>query len=249
MELILIIILGGIIGSFISMLSYRIPFKDHSIFSKKHSFCPKCKHILEWKSLIPVLSYLYQNGKCSYCKSKIPIRYLLIELATILIFTMIYLTFGLNYNSAILLVLATLLMTIIITDLEHYIIPDSIQILLLVNALTYVIYNDFSLLHSLLSGILYLSIGLALRYSFLKIMHKEALGFGDIKFMGIAGIFLGYNEISIFLLLSGLIGTAFGLIWTKLTKNKTFPFGPALAIALLLCLLGLNTNTIISWIF
>jgi prepilin signal peptidase PulO-like enzyme (type II secretory pathway) len=231
------------------MISYRLPLKNASIFKKKRSFCPKCKHILEWKSLIPVLSYLLQKGKCRYCKSKIPIRYLLIELVTIAIFSLIYLAFGLNFNSAILFILATLLITLIVTDLEHYIIPDSIQILLLINALIYVMYNDISLLHNLLSGILYASIGAALYYSFLKIIHKEALGFGDIKFMGIAGIFLGYNEISTFLLLSGLIGTIFGLIWTKLTKSKAFPFGPALATALLLNLLGLNTDFLISWIF
>ena len=248
MELLLIIILGAIIGSFINMVSYRLPLKDHSVFTKKRSFCPKCKHILELKSLIPILSYLFQEGKCRYCKSKIPTRYILIELTTILIFTIIYLICGFHFNCAILLVLSILLLIIIVTDLEHYIIPDSIQILLLINALTYVIYNDFNLLHSLLSGILYSSIGIALYYSFLKIKHKEALGFGDIKFMGIAGIFLGYNEIGTYLLLSGLIGTTFGLIWIKLTKSKTFPFGPALAIALLLCLLGLNTELLLSWI-
>lgn len=248
MQLSLIIILSAIIGSFITMISYRLPLDD-SIIKKKRSFCPKCKHILGWASLIPVLSYLLQKGKCRYCKSKIPVRYLLIELSTIAILTFIYLNLGLTFNSAILAILAILLLIIIVTDLEHYIIPDSIQILLFINAIIYILYNNINLLHSLLSGVLYASLGLALYYSFLKIMKKEALGFGDIKFMGIAGMFLGYYEISTFLLLSGLIGTTFGMIWIKLTKSKIFPFGPALAIALMICLLGLNTDLIISWIF
>ena len=248
MELTLVIILGAMIGSFLSMVSYRLPLNHNLIIKEKRSFCPKCQHVLGWQSLIPLLSFILQQGRCKYCNTKIPIRYPLIELTSIAIFTTIYLLFGINVNSIILLTLSCLLLVIIVTDLEHYIIPDIIQILMLITGIIYVLFNDFSLINRFLSGLLYMSIGCALYYSFLKIVKKEALGFGDIKFMGIAGIFLGFGELNTFLLLSGLIGTTFGFAWTKITKNEIFPFGPALAIALLLCLLGLNNDYILSLI-
>ena len=70
--------IGATIGSFCTLAVYRIPLKKD--ISHERSFCPNCNHKLQFFDLIPILSYIFLGGKCRYCKKKIRIRYLLLEL-------------------------------------------------------------------------------------------------------------------------------------------------------------------------
>lgn len=73
-------VIGVIFGSFITMLSYRLPMR-YSII-KPGSFCPKCMTLLLARDLIPIISWLSTNGRCRYCRAEIHVRYPLIELAS-----------------------------------------------------------------------------------------------------------------------------------------------------------------------
>jgi len=75
-----VFITGVMFGSFFTLAIHRVPKKEDIWF--KRSYCPKCNHRLGFWDLIPVLSYLFLMGKCRYCKEKIRIRYLLIELSS-----------------------------------------------------------------------------------------------------------------------------------------------------------------------
>lgn len=75
------LLVGLCLGSFITMLSYRLPRKL-SLSNPPRSFCPNCKTLLKAKDLVPVLSWVSTDGKCRYCKTSISPRYPLIELAT-----------------------------------------------------------------------------------------------------------------------------------------------------------------------
>jgi hypothetical protein len=46
-------------------------------------------------------------------------------------------------------------------------------------------------------------------------------------------LMLGIDKLLIFMILNGVFGTVFGLIWTRLKKDDTFPMAPALAVAFL----------------
>ena len=69
------------IGSFSSVLIYRLPLmesgkKKINLFYPR-SHCPECKHTLSNKNLIPLISYLLNYGKCSFCSQKISLIYLM----------------------------------------------------------------------------------------------------------------------------------------------------------------------------
>lgn len=69
-------ILGTILGSFVKALA------DRSLGNKSfwgRSSCSRCKRKLAWFDLFPVLSYILLKGKCRYCKDKIGMEYLLVE--------------------------------------------------------------------------------------------------------------------------------------------------------------------------
>jgi prepilin signal peptidase PulO-like enzyme (type II secretory pathway) len=74
-------VVGLALGSFVTMLSYRLP-RRLSLTKPSRSFCPSCKKLLATRDLVPVVSWVVQSGKCRYCRRKISVRYPLIELAT-----------------------------------------------------------------------------------------------------------------------------------------------------------------------
>ena len=78
--------------------------------------------------------------------------------------------------------------------------------------------------------------GLALKYGFLYFRHKDGLGLGDVKFLAVAGVWLADGMSFVpFLFFSGLLGVVCGLAWRARGLGERFPFGPALAASLFLC--------------
>jgi len=68
----LLIAFGGCLGSFASLLIYRLPLEDNEInILKPRSFCPQCKSQLSIIQLIPFMGYLYSRGICLACNAKI----------------------------------------------------------------------------------------------------------------------------------------------------------------------------------
>ncbi len=105
-----IFIIGTLFGSFFSLAIYRLPRKQDIVSSR--SYCPKCKHRLEFFDLIPVLSYIFHFGKCKYCKEKISIRYLLLEVCNGILFVILY--FLLGYTVYFLLVAILYIMLVLL---------------------------------------------------------------------------------------------------------------------------------------
>ncbi len=138
-------VLGTAIGSFLNVLIFRIP-RDEPIAASR-SYCPHCRKKLEWRELIPLLSFLAQGGKCRSCARPISLQYPLVELATGILFAFVvfqglrdpsinrlidptvllsgeflYLLFEIGYW----LFIVSVLIVIFVTDLRYYIIPDKI---------------------------------------------------------------------------------------------------------------------------
>lgn len=94
---ILIFIIGTLFGSFSTLAVYRIP--RHEDITHKHSYCPHCNHKLLFLDMVPILSYIFLGGKCRYCKRKIRIRYLLLEILTGLIFLLFAMSLNINIGT------------------------------------------------------------------------------------------------------------------------------------------------------
>jgi leader peptidase (prepilin peptidase)/N-methyltransferase len=76
--------LGATVGSFLNVVVWRLPRRLSLVHPG--SLCPVCHHPIRLHDNIPVLSWLVLRGRCRDCKTPIPIRYLLVELATGTIF-------------------------------------------------------------------------------------------------------------------------------------------------------------------
>ncbi len=79
---ILLFVLGLAFGSFFNVLILRYD-PDKNIFSfsriSGRSHCPKCKTTLRWFELMPLLSFLFQRGRCRTCNAKLSYQYPLVE--------------------------------------------------------------------------------------------------------------------------------------------------------------------------
>lgn len=87
--------IGVLLGSFFTLATYRIPLKQDITHTR--SYCPKCKHELQFLDLIPILSYLFLGGKCRYCKEPIGPRYIIIEFFSGLFYLLFVMSFGINF--------------------------------------------------------------------------------------------------------------------------------------------------------
>ena len=91
MDLIFLIIIGGLWGSFANVCIVRLP-EDKGVVSGR-SNCPKCKKQINWYDNIPIISYFILNGKCRKCKKPISFQYVVVELLSIVSFVTIYLIY------------------------------------------------------------------------------------------------------------------------------------------------------------
>jgi leader peptidase (prepilin peptidase)/N-methyltransferase len=119
-------VFGCIVGSFLNVCIYRMPLGLSLISPPSH--CPNCKYSIPWYLNIPLVTWLYLGGRCGNCGEAIPVRYLLVELLTGLLFLASWLVFGASSGLLALtycLLLGGLIVATFI-DFAHLIIPDEI---------------------------------------------------------------------------------------------------------------------------
>ena len=213
------------------MASWRLPRGEEIVFKPSH--CPKCDVTLKTADLIPIFSWVFAGGNCRHCKAKVSARYPLIELFMALAFGLLVLAFSVTFKTVILAVLVTELAILIVTDLEHTIIPDGIQIALFFTGIAWCIRQDADWSEVASSAITGLALGLALHYGYKILRKKDGLGWADVKFLCVAGVWLPLTSFVPFMLIAGILGTLTGLLWQAMRKGPVFPFGPALATSLL----------------
>lgn len=229
---IILFLFGLIMGSFYNVCIYRIP-EGQSIVSPP-SHCGSCNHQLAPLDLIPVISWLALGRRCRYCKAPIAWRYPLVELLTGALFVSLFLKFGLSWELPFYLVFISLMVMVAFIDIDHRIIPDRFILtgLALGIGLLFTPWGiswKQALIGGAIGGGSLILVDLAGRVFF----KKEGMGFGDIKLMLMAGIFLGMQQTVISLLLAVWIAAVAGVILIRIRGNDSdhyMPFGPFLAL-------------------
>ncbi len=77
-------VLGGVIGSFLNVVIYRLPEGISLVEPPSH--CPVCKKRIRWYHNVPVFGWIVLRGRCRDCRAPIPVRYPLVEAVTAAIF-------------------------------------------------------------------------------------------------------------------------------------------------------------------
>ncbi len=235
--LILFFILGTIFGSFYTVVGYRLCKKESIVFPRSH--CPNCNHKLTPLELIPIISYIFLGCKCKQCKKKIPIFYPLVELFTGILFTVSFYSWGFTLDLLLCLLVSSMFVIIIITDLNYYIIPDEINIFF---GIAILIVNIFK--YGFLGACKYVLFGLSM-FIFMyllmllgnKLFKEESLGGGDIKLLFVLGMTVPLVLSFLGVALASFIALPVSLIILYKKKDKIVPFGPFLVGAFLIIIL------------
>lgn len=246
---ILIFILGTIIGSFLNVCIYRIPREDSIVFPPSH--CTSCSIPLKWYNLIPLLSYVFQGGKCSNCGEKISLQYPIVEMLNGFIYLLLYYFFRLNIDFIFYSIIFSILLVISFIDFKFQIIPDSFNIFILVFAIIYKILQLilYGISPNIINSILGLIISGGL-FLLIAILSKGGMGGGDIKLIGVLGFILGikFSLLNIFLsFILGAIISIFLLLFKIKGRKDPIPFGPFICIAFMIVVL--SGEKIIYWYF
>ena len=252
----LVFVFGLIVGSFLNVVIHRGPVmwdlieqtdgrKGNLLFPR--SYCPKCGATLAPVSLIPILGFLIQRGRCSVCLEPIHWRYPLIELAGA--FTAV-IAFGLHGFSMVALVLAVCLWTMIVLaaiDLETGYLPDALTIPLIALGIGFNSTGQMApFMDALIGAIVGYVVFRAIGAVFLRVRGIEGLGQGDAKLLAATGAWAGWTVLAPTVFVSALgtllIVGAINARGGEVNRETEIPFGPALAAASALFITALSAG-------
>ena len=257
------VFLAGLIeGSFLNVCIVRIPAGESII--RPGSKCPKCRKPVRKYDNVPVLGWLWLGGKCRDCKTRISALYPIVELLTGVLFLGCYVLFGLTLVAVKWAVLASLLVVLTATDIRERILPDKVN---LTGALLGIVLSalvppgdgsamwittklfDFpppQAAIGIVDGLLGAIAGAGLLWlvgeGYFRLRGREGMGMGDVKMMGMVGIFLGVKRTLLTVLFGSLLGSVIGVAVIFATRKRSdyeLPFGAFLAAgAMLVIYLG-----------
>jgi leader peptidase (prepilin peptidase) / N-methyltransferase len=233
-----VLLFGLAFGSFFNVLIYRLPLGKSLL--KPPSHCPKCNHLIKFYDNIPILSFLILRGRCRYCRTKISWRYPLVETLTGVLTVIAIYHFGFTIRGLEAALLSLLFVPVFFIDLEHWIIPDSLDLPWIPVGLALGFVSGAfvgwkgALLGTLVGGGAFFLVMWFGKIAF----KKEAMGFGDVKFAAMLGSFLGALNLLLIMVMASFLGSVIGLaIMTssrKDGKSSYVPFGPFLVMAALI---------------
>ena len=237
-------VFGASIGSFVGVIVDRLHVAP---IVHGRSKCLTCGKHLSWKELVPIVSFVFQRGKCKNCGSAIGALHLITELVYGVLFVLLYtflfrdMTFTLAQTGwciyyTILFVVSGVL---VLYDLRHRVIPS--EFLYAFMGLSFfmlcVRYNASHDLIELASPFV-----LSLPFLFLFFLtKKKGVGFGDILLLSGIGMLLGppsgFAAFLIAIWSAALMGVILQIINRRhFTRKYALPFVPFLILGTLVVL-------------
>lgn len=245
MAAVLIGAFGGLVGSFLNVVVYRVPRGMSVAFPP--SACGACGHAIRPYDNIPVVSWLLLRGRCRDCGSRISLRYPLVELGGAIAFGLVAWRFladlaaattgALAVAAALQLVaylyLVSISVALALIDLDTRRLPNAIvlpayPIAAVLLGVAAVLAGDLGDAFTALLG----AFALGGVYLVLAVARPGGMGMGDVKLAGVLGLFLGWLGIPT--LLVGAIGASLigGVVAAVLLiagrAKEPVPFGPIL---------------------
>jgi leader peptidase (prepilin peptidase)/N-methyltransferase len=204
-------VFGAVVGSFLNVVIYRVPL-GRSIVSPG-SACPSCRKPVAWYDNIPVLSYVVLAGRCRGCRSRISVRYPLVELISALSASVMVWRFGLTLQAAWIYAFVAIMLAITLIDWDHQIIPDPLSIGgVVLGWAGAAVCLDIGLLQSLIGSLAGAGVILAIALLYKAVRKVDGMGGGDVKLMAMIGAFLGWKMILPVLFVAALFGSLYG-VW------------------------------------
>ncbi|MBS0375454.1 MAG: prepilin peptidase [Proteobacteria bacterium] len=223
------------------------------------SACPSCGAPITALQNIPVLSWLALRGRCAACAAPISVRYPLVELVTGALSAAVAWRFGFGWDAGLALVFTWTLIALTGIDLDTQLLPDSLTLPLLwlgLLAAALLGRGAAPVPVDLTSAVLgaaagYLSLW-GVYHAFRLATGKEGMGYGDFKLFAALGAWLGWQMLLPVILFAAGSGAVLGVLLIVLRRHARevpIPFGPYLAIAGWIVMMGSHQLVAPWWQF
>ena len=251
------LVLGLCIGSFLNVVIHRLPRMMERAWRadcaelagqpapKEETYnlvlprsnCPGCGRRIAAIENLPIVSWLALRGKCAGCGKRISLRYPMVELLAGLgaAWSAWHFGYGAAALAGALFIWCTIALAFI--DQATGYLPDDITLPLMWAGLLFNAAGTFVPLFDAVIGAAagYLSLWF-IYWAYRLATGKEGMGFGDFKMSAAIGAFLGWKLLPLVILLSSVVGLAFGVLQMVAARRGwdgafRFHFGPYLAIA------------------
>lgn len=223
-------VLGTCTGSFVLCVTNRL-LDGKPIGGRSH--CDRCKHELSWYDLVPVVSWIAMRGRCRYCRGKIPVSFVGVEVLMGILHAVIGYRYGVSSFTVLLWCLMAVVLSLSIEDINKYTIHDGYHVLLVLCRVVYaVVEKEKYFLLFVVEGLLVMAGIYVLSVIMQQLLHKVCLGMGDVKLLGCIGLYVGIEG-------SWLVCAAASfaaLVVAAVLKKNKLPFGPFLGWAFLVVL-------------
>jgi leader peptidase (prepilin peptidase)/N-methyltransferase len=245
-ELTIVALVGLAIGSFLNVVIHRLPRRE-SIVSPG-SRCPSCGYELGALDNIPVLSYVVLGGRCRRCRTRISVRYPVVEIVTAALFVLHYSVFGWTPLLAVRCLFAAAMVALFVIDLEHRLLPDAITLPGIAAGLLASMFLPPGFRDALIGTLAGGGVLWAIGEAYYRYAGEEGMGGGDVKMLAMIGAFLGWEQVLVTLVFSSISGALIGVIVLAIKRGGmkyALPYGTFLAIAALMA--SLYGEQILTW--
>jgi leader peptidase (prepilin peptidase)/N-methyltransferase len=254
-----------VIGSFLNVVIHRLPIMMERDWREQadelintpseqelpegrfdlvmpRSRCPSCGSLITAWQNIPVISYLFLQGRCAACKTSISARYPLVELMTAFLAAVVAWHFGPGWEALMAIALTIVLVAISMIDADTQLIPDSIVLPLMWLGLAMSLFHPMIGANTLFIAPSDAIVGAMAGYLtlwsifwlFKLVTGKDGMGYGDFKLLAALGAWLGWQALPMIIMMSAVVGVVINLTLI-LARGKDrsipIPFGPYLAAA------------------
>jgi leader peptidase (prepilin peptidase) / N-methyltransferase len=229
MMVILLAMVGGLtIGSFLNVVVYRLPRGESLAVPGSH--CPSCGNPVRAFDNVPVLSWVVLRGRCRNCHEPISARYPLVEFTSAALAVAVVLIKNTWPERILGLALVAILIPVALIDFDKRVIPNKITIPAAFLAVVLgALLNPSGLPEQLIAGAA--AGGFLLVFA---IVYPQGMGMGDVKLAAVMGLYLG-RSVAVAIIVGTLVGTIFGAVvmarvGVKDGRKTAVPFGPFLAL-------------------
>jgi len=185
-----------------------------------------CSRRLSWRENIPLVSYVLQKGRCRSCGARLSVQYPVVEALGGLMWLAVGLLLWGDWSyMALCCLLWPLLCAIAVIDWRTYTIPNGLNLAIAILGIARLVI-DRGHWPRYIIGMASVSL---LFLALWAVTGGRGLGFGDVKLMAAAGLFLGWQQILLALILGCVAGLVIHIPRMKRGAGRKLAFGPYLA--------------------